>query len=104
MAPPRPPNPDPKRRMKHYYTDVPGLGNVALSRHAQARAEEERFNDVMVSQALHSPIGADIPDGNNVVFRDRGPLRLVVNRRPQPFRGASLVTTIIRIKPQAKAK
>jgi hypothetical protein len=27
--------------MKHFYRDVKGLGNVAVSRHAQARMEDE---------------------------------------------------------------
>lgn len=90
--------------MKHYYTDVPGLGNVALSRHAQSKADDEGFSEAAVSEALHNPIGEDIPDGMNVVFRDRGRLRLVVNKRPTPFRGAALVTTIIRLQPQAIAK
>jgi hypothetical protein len=90
--------------MKHYYPNVPGLGNVALSRHAQARAKEEKFSEAMVEQALLSPLGSDIPDGHDVVFRDRGPLRFVINKRPHPFRGACLATTIIRIKPQARAK
>lgn len=90
--------------MQHFYRDVPGLGHVALSRHAQARAEEERFSEEMVRQALLEPDSPDIPDGHNVLFRSRGLLRFVINRRPTPFRGASLVTTIIRIQPQARIK
>ncbi len=90
--------------MQHYYPNVPGLGNVALSRHAQARAAEENFTDVTIRETLFNPHGEDIPDGNNVVFRNRGLTRLVINKRPTPFRGAALVTTIIKLKPQAKAK
>lgn len=93
--------------MQHFYRQVPGLGNVALSRHAQARADEEGFSDEMVRKALLEPDTPDIPaipDGHNILFRSRGPLRFVINRRPTPFRHASLVTTIIRIQPQARTK
>ncbi len=90
--------------MNHFYRAVPGLGNVALSRHDQAKAEKEGFGDDMIRETLWNPDGEDIPDGLHVVFRDRGPVRLVVNRKPDPPRGAALVTTIIHVKPQAKAK
>ena len=90
--------------MNHFYRNIEGLGNVALSRHAQRKAEEEGFNDAMVSDALNSPTAPDIPDGKNIVFRDRGRLRLVINLRPEPWSGACLVTTIIRIKPQESAR
>ncbi len=92
------------RVTKHYYTDVPGIGNVAISRHAQSQAEDAGFNDEMITQALMQPDGKDIPDHQGVVFRDRALLRLVIVLRPEPFRGASLVTTIIRTKPTAVAK
>jgi hypothetical protein len=90
--------------MKHYYTDVPGIGNVAITRHAQSQAENAGFNEEMVAQALMNPDGKDIPDHQGVVFRDRALLRLVIVLRPEPFAGASLVTTIIRVKPTASAK
>ena len=90
--------------MQHFYKQVPGLGNVALSHHAQAKAEAEGFSDEMVRKALLEPDTPDIPDGHNILFRSRGQLRFVINRRPTPFRHASLVTTIIRIQPQAKIK
>lgn len=90
--------------MKYFYGKVPDLGNVVLSRHSQARAEEVGFNEAMVRRALFEPDGKDIPDGPGIVLRDRGLLRLVVILRPEPYNDAALVKTIIRKQPQAKAK
>jgi hypothetical protein len=68
------------------------------------RAEQEGFSEEMVAKALLEPDGEDLPDGIGVVRRVRGLLCLVIILKPTPFRGACLVTTIIRLKPQAKAK
>ncbi len=96
--------------MRHYWRNVPALidgahpGNVALSRHAQQQAERAGISEDMVHDALYTPDKKDLPDSQGVVFRERGVIRLVVVLRPEPFRGASLVTTIIRKQPQASAK
>jgi hypothetical protein len=87
--------------MKHYFTDVPGLGNVAVSRHAQKRAEEERIPDPVFVDVLSN--GKDVPEGFNVVWREAHGVRLVIVLRPEPFRGAALVTTAFRVQSQAKA-
>jgi hypothetical protein len=36
---------------KHYFEDVPGIGNVAVSRHAQERAESESITNKAFEQA-----------------------------------------------------
>lgn len=85
-------------QVHYYYDDIPGLGNVAVSRHAQARAaelgiSETKFLDVLLN-------GTDRPDGMEEVWREKGAIRLVILLRPTPFRGAKLVKTIFRVKPQ----
>jgi len=88
--------------LKHYYPNIPTLGNVAISRHAQAQAINAGFNDSMIEDSLRN--GTEVPDGQNVVFKEKALLRMVINKKPTPFKGAALCTTIIRLKPQEKAK
>jgi hypothetical protein len=90
--------------MQHYYRNISGIGNVAVSRHAQDKAAEHGISEEMFRHALTKPDGPDIPDGANVIFRDRGVVRLVIILKPTPFRGASLVKTVIRKQPQEAAK
>lgn len=86
--------------MKHYYRDVPGLGNVALSRHAQERAVEERVTDQQVEQALWH--GNDTPDAD-AIWREHAGLRLVIVE-PKENRGARLMVTMYRVQRMAKAR
>ena len=79
--------------MKHYYADVKGLGNVAVSRHAQ-----ENFERVLLN-----PVRPDGQDGIGVVWRERDGLRIVILTDPTPNMGAVLVKTVYRVKPQANA-
>ena len=88
--------------MEHYFPDVPGLGNVAVSRHAQERMtrdviSEHEFRDVLFN-------GDIVPDGHDVVWRQKTGLRIVLLRTPTPFRGAMLVKTVYRIDTQARAR
>ena len=90
------------RRMQHYFPNVPGLGNVAISRHAQERAagdgiSDEEFADVLLT-------GDTVPDGPAVVWRQKGGVRIVIVRRPDPFHGAMLATTAFRIGAQATVR
>lgn len=90
--------------MQHYYRNISGLGNVAVSRHAQSKAMKHGISEEMFRHALTKPDGPDIPDGPNTVFRDRGVVRLVIVLKPEPFCGACLITTVIRKQPQEAAK
>jgi hypothetical protein len=87
--------------MKHYYEDVPGLGNVAVTRHAQDKAIQggfhKRFDDILRN-------GVDTPDGMDIVWREKGGIRLVILLNPVPFRGAVLVKTAYRVKPGEVAR
>lgn len=82
--------------MPHYYRNVTGLGNVAISRHAQDRMREESISYAMMEDALQD--GDTVPDGQAIVWREKNNVRVVIVRRPEPFSGAMLATTIYRIK------
>ena len=88
--------------MNHFYRDVPGLGNVAVSRHAQARAEEEGISQEAFDRVLLSPLESDVPDGAEVLWRQRDGIRLVILTNPTPNTGAKLVKTVYRIQAQAR--
>ena len=87
--------------MKHYFENVPGLGNVAVSRHAQQRVEDEKISEKAFEDALMS--GVDTPEGMEAVGRERGGVRLIIIV-PTPFRGAKLVKTVFRVKAQARSR
>lgn len=86
--------------VKHYWPNIPRLGNVALSRHAQARAEEDHISEHAVEDVLLN--GTDRPDGVDTTWRERNGVRLVIIT-PTPFQGAKLVKTMYRIKAQERA-
>lgn len=89
--------------MKHYYADIIGLGNVAVSRHAQARMAGDGITQENFERVLLNPIRPDVKDGIDVVWRERDGLRIVILTDPTPNMGAVLVKTVYRVKPQANA-
>jgi hypothetical protein len=86
--------------MKHFYRDVPGLGNVALSRHAQERMVDARISEPMFERVLLS--GLDSTIGSNVIWRQKDGLRIVILTNPTPNVGAKLVKTVYRVNAQAR--
>lgn len=86
--------------MSHFYEDVPGLGNVAISRHAQEKMEHHGITEAVLEDVLWG--GRDRPDGNST-WREKAGVRLVIVR-PEPFRGAMLVVTAFRVMPQARVR
>ena len=89
--------------MKHFYRDVPNLGNVAVSRHAQARMQEDGISQEVFDRTLLQPTCPDVPDGMDVLWRERDGLRIVIITNPTPNRGAKLVKTVYRVQRQASA-
>ena len=79
--------------MDHYFPDIPGLGNVAVSRHAQARMVEDGISEHEFKEALLS--GLSVPDGQEVVWREKNGVRVVILRHPTPFQGAMLARLCI---------
>jgi hypothetical protein len=90
--------------MNHFYRDVPGLGNVAVSRHAQARAEEDGISQEAFERVLLSPLTPDVQEGSDILWRERDGIRLVILTNPTPNIGAKLVKTMFRVEAQAKAR
>jgi hypothetical protein len=84
--------------MKHFYRDVPRLGNVAGSRHAQARMQTDGISQELFDRALLEPTCPDVPDGMDVLWRERNGLRIVMITNPTPNRGAKLVKTVYRVQ------
>ena len=88
--------------MQHFFKDVPRLGNVAVSRHAQAKAEEfdiseQKFKDVLFK-------GQDAPDGMDMLWRERNGIRLVILLSPTQYTGARLVKTLYKVKAQERSR
>ena len=52
--------------MKHFYENVPRLGNVAVSRHAQAQMIEAGISQEAFDRVLLEPTRPDIPDGADI--------------------------------------
>ena len=88
---------------KHYYTNVPGLGNVAVSRHAQDRMDEHSISQAAFERALLSPT-KEVEEGIEILWRERDDIRIVIVQRPVPFRGAKLVKTVMKVSAQAGAQ
>jgi len=88
--------------MKHYFANVPGLGNVAVSRHAQQRIEEDHIPEATFVDVLMN--AKSVPDGLGTVWREANGVRICVVLRPEPFRGATLVITVYRVGKALKAK
>ncbi|MBS0155128.1 MAG: hypothetical protein JSS38_11070 [Nitrospira sp.] len=91
-------------QMNHFYKDVPKLGNVAVSRHAQAQMINAGITEPAFQRVPLHPIKPDIPDGAEIVWRERDDIRLVILINPTPNVDAKLVKTVYRIKPQATAR
>jgi hypothetical protein len=85
----------------HYYPDVPGLGNVAVSRHAQAQLDLDKISEEVFADVLQD--GRDIHEPGGITRREGKGIAIVILNRPEPFRGAMLVKTVFRVKAQATA-
>jgi hypothetical protein len=90
--------------MTHFYGNVPKLGNVAVSRHAQARMEEDKISQEAFERVLLTPIEPDLREGADILWRERDGIRIVILENPMPARGAKLVKTVYRVEAQAKAR
>jgi hypothetical protein len=87
---------------EYFYRDVPGLGHVAVSRHAQDRMDAEQISDAAFQRVLFD--GTAIQEGADVMWKERDGIRAVILLNPTPNRGARLVKTVFRIQGQLSAK
>ena len=91
-----------KTARTHYYTEVPDLGNVAVSRHAQERMDEMKIPEGTFVNTLYNSKSFEEQPG--ILWREGFGIRIVILERPEPFRGAMLVKTVFRIQEQMKAR
>ena len=90
--------------MAHFYRNVPKLGHVAVSRHAQRRMEEDHISQELFERALFTPVKPDIREGADILWRERDGIRIVILENPTPPAGAKLVKTVYRIEAQTRAR
>jgi len=90
--------------VEYFFRNVRGLGNVAVSRHAQARMTENSIHPDAFTRALLEPTRPDVRDGADVVWGERDGLRIVILTNPTPDLGAVLVKTVYRVEKQASAR
>jgi hypothetical protein len=90
--------------MNQFHRNVIWLGNVAVSRHAQKQIEDNNIPIELFEKTLLQPTQPDIPDGQDILWRERDGLRIVILTNPRSNTGAKLVKTVYRVKRQASAK
>jgi hypothetical protein len=89
--------------MTPFYRNVPKLGHVAVSRHAQKRMEEDNISQEAFERVLLTPVKPDVREGADILWRQRDGIRIVILENPTPPTGAKLVKTVYRLEAQAKA-
>ena len=62
--------------MNHFYRNVPKLGHVAVSRHAQKRMEEDNIYPEMFERVLLTPVKPDVREGADILWRERDGIRM----------------------------
>jgi hypothetical protein len=87
---------------EHFYRHVKGLGNVAVSRHAQANMDRQGISQELFERVLLSPSKPDVQENLNTLWREGENIRLIIIN-PTPNTGARLVKTVFRVKAQAQA-
>jgi hypothetical protein len=90
--------------LTHFYRNVPKLGHVAVSRHAQKRMRDDNISEEAFERVLLVPVKQDIRDGADIVWRERDGIRIVILENPTPPVGAKLVKTVYRVEAQKKAR
>jgi hypothetical protein len=88
--------------LTNFYRDVPKLGHVAVSRHAQKRMRDGSISQEAFERVLLTPVTPDIRDGADIVWRERDGIRIVILEKPTPPGGAKLVKTVYRIEAQER--
>jgi hypothetical protein len=65
--------------------------------------EAEAISQQAFDRALLEPVRPDVPDGLDILWRERDGLRIVILLDPTPNVGAKLVKTVYRVQDQARA-
>lgn len=64
--------------------------------------EDSGISEDVFRRVLLEPIRPDVPDGMDIVWRERDGIRIVVLMNPTPNLGARLVKTVYHLKAQEK--
>lgn len=83
--------------MNHIYEDVPGIGRVQLTHHAQRRMAEAGISEAQFKAALFK--GEEIPDGFRFVKRELNRVRVTINMQPEHYTGYAVVVTVTLMSP-----
>lgn len=89
--------------MQHFFPNVPKLGHVAVSRHAQERMARDGISELQFKTVLHNTSDPDIREPGDIICRQSQGVRIVILEKPKPFHGAKLVKTVIKLKAPARA-
>lgn len=90
--------------MTHFFRGVARLGNVAVSRHAQAQMQRHGISEETFQDVLLRPMTPDIKEGFDIVWREGKGIRIVILTDPTPNLGAKLVKTVFKVNGQAAAR
>lgn len=88
---------------RFYYKDVPKLGNVAVTRHAQQNMIEQKISQQTFDDVLYNG-EEEIYDTFDVLRKFGKGICIVILLKPTPDRGAKVVKSTFRVKPQAVLK
>jgi hypothetical protein len=87
-----------KPKVLQAYADVPGLGDVVLSKHAQDRLRGLGVALRTFEDALMNPLEPDVWDSTSILWREKRGLRLVIDMRTNP----KTIVTAFRVLAQAR--
>jgi len=65
--------------------------------------DEYNIPQPVFERALFTPT-REVEESADILWRERDQVRVVIIQRPVPFHGAKLVTTVIRVGAQARAR
>ena len=85
---------------KFVYQDVPGLGKVVISRHAQANMDIQGISDADLQVVLYK--GRSLRETDKIEWRTLNGIRIIVLLNPEPNRGSKLAKTIFRVEEQRR--
>jgi hypothetical protein len=90
--------------MRWYYEEVPGLGPVVVSRHAQAKMAEDGVPEEVFREALFDML-SEAREGFDVVRREARGVRVIIEMEPDGRpptiaggRRCRLVKTVYRVE------
>jgi len=88
--------------MDDRYYDVPGIGDVIVSRHAQERAGKDGISEDVFTSVLYK--GQHLAEGQDIVWRTGKGIRIVITLDPGPTFDCPLIKTAFRVLPPASIR